>query len=394
MMMMVANTSDVTIGRLPLRRLLWLMVVPCLISSGGRHQHQQQQQQPPPVGIGADAFTFTTSTSSNAYHRYSSTRSTIPSLSSSPSSSSVSPSLSLFSSQLFHPKSLLYSTKSGFDNRGNTQRQHQRGGTSDQRAFGRVQPLWMAARRDSQNDEDDDDVGVDNDNNASSTAPSKTKSSSSSSSSRVVSVDELIQDVSLRMRRASWLSWWVQLILTTISAVTLLFTRNVTDMQVGGGAGSSSMMMLRPILPNYALVGSGIVLSFGSIFWTWATRRLSRRLLRKPTTRIQAANMLRKDITVGTVLNLLGIAVLVVGMQQVIGGLAIKVLTTATTAAPAIYQPGQSLSLLQPLDILVVQANTNALSSHFCGLVAYLYMGRSIGRLDPPSVEGDVRARG
>jgi len=157
-------------------------------------------------------------------------------------------------------------------------------------------------------------------------------------------------------------------------------------------AAIAGAMIDRNLLPNYFLAGSSISLSFVSIFWTWATRRLSRRLLRKPTTRIQAANMLRKDINVGTLLNLLGMALALFGAEQIVGGLAIKVLTT-TTSTPAVYQGAQAVSLLQPLDILVVQANTNTLFSHFCSLVAFLWLGRSVGQLDPPSVEGKERKR-
>lgn len=198
-------------------------------------------------------------------------------------------------------------------------------------------------------------------------------------------VDALVELVSLRMKRVSFLSWWAQVILTTVAGVTLLFTRNVLNLE-------SNPANKAALLPNYFVAGASISLSLISIFWTWATRRLSRRLLRKPTTRIQAANMLRKDITVGTCLNLMGMAFAIFGAEQIIGGLAVKVLTTSTSA-PAIYQSAQAASLLQPLDILVVQANTNTLFSHFCSIVAYLFLGRSIGQLDPPSYESDERPR-
>jgi len=206
-----------------------------------------------------------------------------------------------------------------------------------------------------------------------------------------VKVDDLVQLVSLRMRRVSFLSWWSQVILTVISTVTLLFTRNVLNIETSP-IGLGGPAVNRALLPNYFLAGSSIVLSFGSIFWTWATRRLSRRLLRKPTTRVQAANMLRRSISVGCSLNLLGMAIALFGAEQIVGGLAIKVLTTSSGAS-AVYQAGQAVNLLQPLDILVVQANTNTLFSHFCSIVAYLFLGRSIGQLDPPSVEGDERPR-
>ena len=209
----------------------------------------------------------------------------------------------------------------------------------------------------------------------------------SSTSSRGPGVDALVQLVSLRMRRVSFLSWWAQVILTAVSSVTLLFTRNVLNLD-GNGVNAAS----KALLPNYFLAGSSIGLSLGSIFWTWATRRLARRLLRKPTTRIRAANMLRKSIAIGTCLNLMGMAVAILGAEQIVGGLAIKVLTTSSSAQ-AVYQGAQAANLLQPLDILVVQANTNTLFSHFCSVVAYLFLGRSIGQLDPPSVEGDERPR-
>jgi len=197
-------------------------------------------------------------------------------------------------------------------------------------------------------------------------------------------LDSLVETVSFRLKRVSWLSWWSQVILTTVASVTLLFTRNVVSLQATGVA------VNRNLFPNYFLAGSSITLGFVSIFWTWATRRLSRRLLRKPATRIQAANMIRKDIHVGTIVNLLGMALALIGAEQIVGGLAIKVLTT-TASTPAVYQGAQSLSLLQPLDILVVQANTNTLFSHFCSLVAYLWLGLSIDKLDPPSKDDSSR---
>jgi len=205
-------------------------------------------------------------------------------------------------------------------------------------------------------------------------------------------VDDLVQLVSLRMRRVTFLSWWAQLILTVISSVTLIFTRNVMNLEsTRSVTAAAAAATNRALVPNYFLAGSSIAISFGSVFWTWATRRLSRRLLRKPTTRIQAANMLRKSISVGTYLNLMGMLLALIGAGQIIGSLAIKVLTTATNQS-TIYQQG-GVMLLQPLDILVVQANNNTLLSHFCSLVAYLFLGRSIGQLDPPSVDEDERSR-
>jgi len=207
-------------------------------------------------------------------------------------------------------------------------------------------------------------------------------------------VDDLVQMISLRMRRVTFLSWWTQVILTVVSSVTLMFTRNVMNIETVSvtAAAATASRSTSALVPNYFLAGSSIVLSFGSIFWTWATRRLSRRLVRKPTTRIQAANMLRKSITLGTYLNLAGMTLSILGAAQIIGSLAIKVLTTSANPAQTMYQQG-GIMLIQPLDILVVQANNNTLFSHFCSIVAYLFLGRSIEQLDPPSVDDNERTR-
>ncbi|KAL3941308.1 MAG: hypothetical protein SGBAC_004308 [Bacillariaceae sp.] len=196
-----------------------------------------------------------------------------------------------------------------------------------------------------------------------------------------VKIDSLVKDVGLLTRRLSWLSWWSQLILTTVSAITLVFARNVIRQSHPSIAAADS-------LPNFVLAGGGIVAGYASLFWTWASRRLARRLLRKPTSKIQCANMLRRTIKVGITINLVGMAFTIVGAEQIVGALAIKVLTTSRTLAL-----DQSSTLLQPLDIFVVQANTNTIFSHFTSLVALLYLAQQLCKLDPPSVEGDERSR-
>ena len=56
-------------------------------------------------------------------------------------------------------------------------------------------------------------------------------------------LDPLIADASRALRRSSWLSWWAQVILTTISSVTLLFAKTVlsatssSNLAIGGFTG-------------------------------------------------------------------------------------------------------------------------------------------------------------
>jgi hypothetical protein len=138
----------------------------------------------------------------------------------------------------------------------------------------------------------------------------------------------------------------------------------------------------------------GIVVSFMSIFWTWGGgARLSQRIVRRPTTRILASKMLRRCIKVGVTLNMTGMLLTLLGAEQTIGVLAIKVLTARPWNAAGAMPLMATMEGLQPLDILVVQANTNILFSHFCSLVSLLYLTRYVRKLDPPSEEDTVRQR-
>jgi len=142
---------------------------------------------------------------------------------------------------------------------------------------------------------------------------------------------------------------------------------------------------------GFLLAGSGITLSFLSIFWTWGGARLSRRVKRKNPSRVKTASMVRRLITVGSYLNIFGIIVTLIGAEQIIGLLVAKVLTMqgAFPGGGMSGVGGASLSsqTLQPIDILVVQANTNTIVSHFISLVSWLYLTRRVRELDPPTDE-------
>lgn len=194
-------------------------------------------------------------------------------------------------------------------------------------------------------------------------------------------LDDLITDTALTLRRVNWVSWWSQMILSVVSTVTLLFAKSVVTVS----SNKSS------ITGGFFFAGSGIALSFLSIIWTWGGARLAKRLGRTAYSRIKAANMIRRTITIGSVLNLSGMFLALIGAQQIVGLLASKLLTMQGVTPFAMTAAGVSAQTLQPLDILIVQANTNTLLSHFISLICGLVMTRGIDKLDPPSVEDDPR---
>jgi uncharacterized membrane protein len=195
--------------------------------------------------------------------------------------------------------------------------------------------------------------------------------------------DLVVKETSLVLKRVSWFSWWSQIILTTVSAVILSFSRSVVGRNATVGP-----------VPSFLLSGAGVLISACSIIWTWGNgARLSRRLLRRPTTRSQAADMLRRAVRVGVTLNLIGLLVTLLAAEEIVGALAIKVLTNRNFGPQAALL-GSVEGQLQPLDILVVQANTNTLLSHFCSLVSLLYLSDKIRQLGlPPSTAEVPRQR-
>jgi hypothetical protein len=189
-------------------------------------------------------------------------------------------------------------------------------------------------------------------------------SNSSNNPSSYLLKDSIMKEAVQILQRTSWLSWWSQMILTVISTVILGFAKTSHAKDA----------------PNLVLSGVAVFISGLSIVWTWGNgARLSRRLQYKPATRGAAANMLRRAVRVGVLLNLAGLLCNLLAAQEIIGGLALKVLTQRQS----LLDGG-----LQPLDVLVVQANANSLLSHYISLACLLYLTQQITRLDPPSRDG------
>ena len=194
-------------------------------------------------------------------------------------------------------------------------------------------------------------------------------------------IDSLIYSTSKVLRSTSWFSWWSQVILTVISSITFFFARNVMDAQ------QAVNPMQFKVASKFFLPGLGIITSSISIVWTWGQRRLSRRFIRRSNTpRVEAANLLRRVIKVGVSLNLVGLLTSILGSQYIVGTLVAKSMTSFGLGGVA---AGGVVQTLQPLDVLVVQANTNILSSHFVSLACLLWLSRMVDQLDPPSLEED-----
>lgn len=153
------------------------------------------------------------------------------------------------------------------------------------------------------------------------------------------------------LRAIGWFSWWSQLILSTVSGVLLLFANSVTS---------------RPTaftLVGRALALAGLALGMASTLWTVSYARLAASLVgeRAPTA-AEAADRASGLVRVTVSLNVLGMVFCILAAEAIIGTLAAKALTQSTANL------GVIANAVQPLDLLIVQANTNTIAAHFISL--------------------------
>ncbi|CAM9327147.1 unnamed protein product [Chrysoparadoxa australica] len=191
--------------------------------------------------------------------------------------------------------------------------------------------------------------------------------------------DALARALQVKLRKSSsmfrkvcWISWWGQMILSTVSATILLFSNALTERSMRGNIFGNGILM----------AGAGIGMSGLSIFWTWGNivqaRRWSSR--RKPVEPEAARSKIRRSLRLGVWINMIGMLLALIGAEQIVGTLVAKVLYSQGFA-PASGQfvsgaAAAEFSALQfrALDVFVVQANTNAILSHFSSLVGNLFL--------------------
>lgn len=167
---------------------------------------------------------------------------------------------------------------------------------------------------------------------------------------------------SVAFRRASWVSWWGQLILSVVSTVTLVFAN------ASRGPGSN------PFLNGLVLAVGGVLTGFTSTFWMWGYKGFSQRLLRSDVDADALAANARRSLRLGVLLNLAGMAVTLVSAEQIVGSLAARALTQGlnpTLGSQTVYGLATTI---QPIDLLILQANTNTLLSLYLGLVTSLWL--------------------
>lgn len=176
------------------------------------------------------------------------------------------------------------------------------------------------------------------------------------------SVPRPILEVANTLSRFGKIGFWLQialgilaLISTGIAAISGLFTRNE------GPQGAAIAIF-------FAI--SGLVALLVGIFFSFRYIGIAK-LLRspEPNQRPSKQDTLR-EIRLGFQVNLLGLFLAILGAQAITGATLIKIITIPQ-AAVAVEQASR---FVQPVDLLVIQANVITITAHFAGLIVSFWL--------------------
>jgi hypothetical protein len=176
-----------------------------------------------------------------------------------------------------------------------------------------------------------------------------------------------LKQASQSLRLTGWIAFWTQLVLAVISSVILLLyafsTTTNRNVEMAQGTGFGIFFAI-----------CGLVTLGVSIYWAFRYTRLSRQL-KDPIANLRPSKSDTINVVRwGVIVNLLGMLLTLVGAQAIIG----STLARSLAQQPGVFTPTGTIQFIQPLDLFVVQANTNTIFAHFAGVVAALWL---LGRL-------------
>lgn len=179
---------------------------------------------------------------------------------------------------------------------------------------------------------------------------------------------QAVRRVAFSLRRAGWISFWVQLVLAVVSGIILLFAILVASQNPtkGGTSGVEGGLF-------FALAGLA-VLGF-STYRAFYHTRLSQKL-RGPAPGRPSRGETMKQMRVSLIANMVGMLLTLVGAEAISGILLAK----------AVSQPRGAFldasvnvrDFIQPLDIFIVLANTHTIVAHFVGIVGAIWLMEQI----------------
>ncbi|NJN20011.1 MAG: DUF3611 family protein [Leptolyngbya sp. RL_3_1] len=185
------------------------------------------------------------------------------------------------------------------------------------------------------------------------------------------SLPPAVRRIATALRWYGWVSIWIQGVLGIISSLVLLFAVASLSVRTGGSNPGTSTGFLLAIV--------GLVAVYVGAFWGFRYTRLARGLRSSDVAKRPKPKDVLQTLRWGLLISLGGMLVSLLGGQAIIGSLLAKALSQPQGAA--VFGAGANVTqFVQPLDIFVVQANTNILLAHFGGIACTLWLFRTVDR--------------
>jgi|SRR4028119_1930856 hypothetical protein len=187
------------------------------------------------------------------------------------------------------------------------------------------------------------------------------------------SLPPALQRVAFALRTFGGISFWLQLVLGVISSLILVFASISGSVGRQANQGNNQGTGFGIFFAICGLVTLGV-----GAYFAFRYSRLSRQLLESNAAGRPSKGETLQLIRLGLIVNLVGMLLTIVGAQAIVGSILAKSLS----------QPQGALGLgtldlnrfVQPLDLFVVQANTNTIAAHFVGIAASLWLFNRVNR--------------
>lgn len=183
------------------------------------------------------------------------------------------------------------------------------------------------------------------------------------------SLSPSLQQIAKTFRLAGWISFWVQLVLTVIASIILLFASFLSR---SPGATQNSPSTGIGVLVTIFGIG---VLGFNLYWALFRYVPIGRKLEGNAATRPKKSDTIQV-LRMGLTASLIGILLSLLGAQATVGLLAAKAFSQGIGSSLI----NDSSRLIQPLDILVVQASLNVILAQFVGILAALWLLNRMSR--------------
>lgn len=177
-----------------------------------------------------------------------------------------------------------------------------------------------------------------------------------------------LQQIAKTFRQTGWISFWVQLVLTVISAITLIFAA-ASGSNPNPATGNASTNPGTGVGGLLTVLGIA-VLAF-NMYWA-LTRYVSfgRRLSSGSKSVRPRKSDTIQAIRFGLFVSLVGMLLAILGAETIVGLLVGKALSQGIGGLVAV-DPSR---FIQPADTFVVQASINVILAQFAGIVAALWL--------------------